>query len=160
LDAFPSAYARRVSAAEEELATFVAKFAPEMQERIRACRAAMRRRFPHAVEMVYDNYNFLVIAYGPTARTGDAIFSLGSFRGGVNLFFGQRGPELPDPANLLRGSGKQVRSIRLEEAADLDRPEVAALIDAALRLAAVPMDAGDGHELIVKSVSAKQRPRR
>lgn len=146
--------------AESRLAGFVDKFAPEMQDLIRRCRVAMRARFPDAVELVYDNYNFFVIGYGPTERTSEAIFSLAADRNGINLFFLQRGPELPDPGHLLRGNGKVVRSVPLAAADDLDRPEVQALMTAALDLAAVSMDAADGPKLIIKSVSAKQRPRR
>jgi hypothetical protein len=146
--------------AESELASFIEKFAAPMQEHLRACRARMQARFPAAVQLVYDNCNFLVIAFGPTVRASDAIFSLAAYRGGVNLFFGQRGPERPDPAHLLGGTGQAVRSIALKSPADLDRPEVDALITAALNLAATPMDASPGAQLVTKSVSARQRPRR
>jgi hypothetical protein len=43
--------------AESELAGFIAKFAPEMQCRIRGCRAKLEARPPDAVQMVYDTYN-------------------------------------------------------------------------------------------------------
>jgi hypothetical protein len=146
--------------AEAELDGFIAKFAPPMQHRIRACRAKLQARFPHAVELVYDNYNFLVIGYGPSPRASDAVLSLAASAGGVNLCFLQRGPELPDPTAILRGSGKVARNVPLDSPDDLDRPDVGALIDAALGLAATPMEASAGAELIIKSVSAKQRPRR
>jgi hypothetical protein len=146
--------------AEAELAAFIAKFSPEMQARIRACRAKMRARLPDAVELVYDNYNFLVIGYGPTARASEAILSLAAHARGVNLCFLQRGPELADPASILRGSGSVARNLPLEAPEDLDRPDVGALIDAALERAGTPMHASQGAELIIKSVSAKQRPRR
>ena len=42
----------------------------------------------------------------------------------------EQGARLPDPAGLLRGSGKIVRNIKLEGATTLDRPEVSKLIDA------------------------------
>jgi hypothetical protein len=42
----------------------------------------------------------------------------------------------------------------------LDDPEVLALINVALNRAKVPMPAGARRKLIIKSVSAKQRPRR
>jgi hypothetical protein len=61
---------------ERQLACFIEKFAPEMTKRIRAARAKMRKRLPQAVELVYDNYNFFVIGYGPNEKAGDAIFSL------------------------------------------------------------------------------------
>jgi hypothetical protein len=146
--------------AEQELDGFIAKFADPMQEMIRGCRERMGTRFPDAVQLVYDNYNFLVIGFGPTQRPSEAIFSLAAHRRGVNLCFLQRAPELPDPTSILRGSGKVVRNVALASAQDLDRDDVQALVDAALELATVPMDASAGQELIIKSVSAKQRPRR
>ena len=146
--------------AEAELAAFIAKFSPEMQARIRACRAKMRARLPDAVELVYDNYNFLVIGYGPTARASEAILSLAAHARGVNLCFLRRGPELPDPSSILRGRGNVARNLPLDAPEDLDRPDVGAVIDAALGLAGTPMEASTGAELIIKSVSAKQRARR
>ncbi len=86
---------------------------------------------------------------------------MAAYARGVNLSLLQRGPELPDPTSILRGSGKVVRTLALDSPDDLDRPDVGALIEAALGLAATPMDAPDNRDLVIKSVSAKQRqPRR
>lgn len=151
---------RSIMTAESELAGFVAKFTNQMQDRIRGCRAKLRKRFPDAVEMVYDNYNFLVLGFGPTDRPSEGIFSLAAHAHGVILCFLQRGPELPDPTSILRGSGKVVRNVILSQPEDLDRPDISALIDAALELAGKPMSASTAQAVIIKSVSAKQRPRR
>ena len=146
--------------AESELSGFIEKFAPPMQTLITGCLAAMQSRFPAAIQLVYDNYNFLVVGFGPTRRPSEAIFSLAAQRAGVSLYFLQRAVELSDPGQLLRGVGKVVRSIPLSTAAELERPEVAELLTTALSFAVVPMDASGGPELIIKSVSARQRPRR
>ena len=143
---------------EKQLAGFIAKFAPEMAKRIRAARANMRKRIPQAVELVYDNYNFFVIGYGPSEKAGDAIFSLAAQAKGLSLCFLQ-GARLPDPHHVLRGSSNVVRNIGLETADTLDRPEVAALIEVALKQAKAPLLAQGRHQLIIKSVSATQRPR-
>ena len=145
--------------AQKQLAGFIAKFDPPMQRLIRAARKRMRAQLPTASELVYDNYNFFVIGYGPGPRTSEAIFSLAAYARGLTLFFLQ-GKGLPDPAGLLRGSGNVVRSIRLETAKVLDRPEVQALIEAALSGAKVPLPRDGKHQLLIKAVSAKQRPRR
>ena len=144
---------------EKRLASFIDKFTPEMAKRIRAARAKMRKRIPQALELVYDNYNFFVIGYGPNEKPGDAIFSLAAQAKGLSLCFLQ-GANLPDPKRLLRGSGNVVRSIRLETAEVLDAPDVEALISAALTRAKTPVSAAAQHQLIIRSVSAKQRPRR
>jgi hypothetical protein len=142
-----------------QLAGFIAKFDPVMQKRIRACRAALRRQMPTAVEMVYDNYNFFVIGYGPNERASDAIVSLTAYAKGVGLCF-IYGATMPDPKKLLRGSGNQVRSIKLPSAAVLSTPEVKALIRAAIEHGDVPLPKKAKGYLVIKSVSAKQRPRR
>jgi hypothetical protein len=144
---------------EQELAGFIDKFAPDVAALIRAVRKAMRARLPNAIEIVYDNYNFFVIGYGPSERPSEAIFSIAAQAKGIALCFLQ-GAGLPDPKKMLRGSGNVVRNIRLESAATLDHPDVRALVQAALERAKVPMDPETEHQLIIRSVSAKQRPRR
>lgn len=146
--------------AESQLAGFVGKFAPEMQDCVRGCRAKLEARFPTAVQLIYDNYNFLVLSFGPTDRPSDVVLSLAAYAGGINLNFLQRGPDLPDPTSILRGTGKVVRNVRLDCPDDLDRPEITALIDAAEALASVPIGASEHRNVIIKSVSAKQRSRR
>ena len=70
------------------------------------------------------------------------------------------GAKLPDPRKILRGSGNQTRSIHLESADVLARPEVKALIAAAIAQAKTPFRDDTRGKLIIRSVSAKQRPRR
>ena len=71
-------------------------------------RKALRKTAPTAHEMVYDNYNFFVIGYGPTERPSDAILSLTGSANGVGLCF-IHGASLPDPQKILLGSGNQTR---------------------------------------------------
>ena len=142
-----------------QLATLIAKFDPEVAKLIRACRAEMRKLLPTAIELVYDNYNFFVIGYGPTERPSDCIVSLVAGANGVGLCF-IHGAKLPDPRKILRGSGNQTRSIHLDSADVLARPEVEALIAAAIAQAKTPFRGDSRGKLIVRSVSAKQRPRR
>ncbi|MFN8178876.1 MAG: hypothetical protein U0167_13180 [bacterium] len=71
-----------------------------------------------------------------------------------------RGARLPDPKKILLGGGKQTRFVRLASADVLARPEVDALIDAAVAQSSVPFPASGPCRLIIRSVSAKQRPRR
>jgi hypothetical protein len=143
---------------ERQLAEFIAKFSPEMGKLIRATRAKMRAFIPQALELVYDNYNFFVIGYGPNEKAGDAIFSLAAQAKGVSLCFLQ-GAKLPDPYKLLRGSGNVVRNIRLESADAIDDPKVRLLMETALKHAKSPIPVDGSHQLIIKSVSIKQRPR-
>jgi hypothetical protein len=146
------------AAAARQLNGFIAKFDAKHQALIRAVRRALRRRLPAANELVYDNYNFFVIGYGMTERPSDAVLSLVASANGVGICFIQ-GAKLPDPHRLLRGAGRQVRSIHLEAADELTQPAVEALIAAALVESGLPPAAARG-KLVIRSVSAKQRPRR
>jgi hypothetical protein len=146
--------------AEKQLAAFMAAYTPAIASTARAARAKLRALLPGATELVYDNYNALVIGYGPGEKTSEAIVSLALYPKWVTLFFLQNGPALPDPAKRLEGAGTRVRSVRLASAATLDEPDVRALIDHAVRLAIRPIDAQAAPLLIIKSVSPTQRPRR
>ena len=150
---------KKSSDAEKQLKRFIGKFEPAHQRLIRAVRAALRKRFPTANELAYDNYNFFVIAYGPTERPSDCIVSIAAAANGVGLCF-LRGAGLHDPRKILLGSGKQTRFLRLESADVLARPEVEALIAEAVAQAKCPFPTNERGKLIIRSISAKQRPRR
>ena len=137
----------------------IGKFDPGVATLIRSSRSAMRKRLPTALELVYDNYNFFVIGYSPTERASDCVVSLACGANGVSLSF-YYGATLPDPDGVLLGSGNQNRFVRLESARTLAEPAVERLIAAALAQAKTPMPASGKTRTIVKSISAKQRPRR
>ena len=146
--------------AEEQLAGFMAKYTPEVEAQGWAALEKMRGILPPAIEMVYDNYNFLVIGFCPTERPSEAILSLALAPKRVNLCFLQS-QHVEDPAGLLVGSGSVARHVPLDGgAADLDKPEIRALIGSALSCAKVPFGDLKEPRLVIKSISAKQRPRR
>jgi hypothetical protein len=144
--------------AEEQLSSFIEKFTPERQKLIRGVRKALRRRFPTANELVYDNYNFFVIGYSATERPSDTICSIAAAANGVGLSF-YRGASVPDPEGLLQGSGSQNRFVRLPNAETLAVPGIAALISAAKAQAPVPLPESGRGKLIIRSIAARQRPR-
>jgi hypothetical protein len=143
----------------QQLAGFIAKFEPANAKLIRQCRAEMRKLLPTAVEIVYDNYNFFVIGYSATERPSDCILTIAAAANGVGLAF-YHGASLPDPERLLLGSGKQNRFVRLPTVEVLRSAGVLALIKAAIAQADPPLPAKGGGYTVIKSVSAKQRPRR
>src|ERR1700730_12862183 len=146
---------RAAASSEQQLAGFIKKFDSKNADLIRAVRKVLRRRVPSANELVYDNYNFFVIGYSSTERPSDCIVSIAAGANGVGLSF-YRGATLPDPHRILLGSGNQNRFIRIESAEMLGRPEVEALIGAAVAQAKTPLPASGGRKLIIRSVSAKQ----
>lgn len=142
------------------LAAAIARYDPAIAKQARAALALLRKRMPGAVELVYDNYNGLAIAFSTTERLADAVLSLTLYPRWVSLFF-PHGRGLPDPERRLRGSGSRIRHVVLEDgAATLEEPAVRALLDAALDRAATPLDRGRKRRTVIQSVSPKQRPRR
>ena len=144
--------------AQAQLDSFIDRYTPEVAGDARQALAFMRARLPTATQLVYDNYNALVIGFGGTDKVGDIILSIALYPRYVTLFF-LRGVELPDPNGLLEGSGAQVRSVRLQPISRLEESNVAALIDAAVAYSRPLPQSGEG-PLIIKSISGKQRPRR
>lgn len=145
--------------ARTQVDQFIAKFDPAIAKLVRAARAKLRKRLPTAIELVYDNYNALAIGFGPTEKTSDAILSLAVYARGVNLYF-IHGATLPDRDKLLEGNGRQGRFLRLTDATQLNEPRISALIDIAVAHGPVPMAPKGRGYTVIKSVSAKQRPRR
>lgn len=143
----------------KQVAGFIAKFDPSIAKLTRACRLEIRRRYPSAIELVYDNYNALAIGYSPTERTSDVVFSLAVYARGLNLYF-MYGRSLADPNKLLQGSGTQGAFIRLETVKSLDDPKVVDLITRAVKRQMPTFAAKGKGYTVVKSISAKQRPRR
>jgi hypothetical protein len=145
--------------AERQLASFMAKFTPEVAALAEDILGEMRKLYPTALELVYDNYNALAIGFGPTERASEAVFSIALFPRWVSLFFLQA-KGLADPDKMLRGNGKVARHIVLPSAAMLHQAPVLELMREAAMRAKVPFDPHGKRRLIIKSISATQKPRR
>ena len=145
--------------AAQELAKFMAKYEPGIVRQAKQVLAKVRKKTGGAVEMVYDNYNGLVIGFGPTEKPSLAVLSVLIVADHVTLCFLQ-GKGLPDPGKRLQGAGNVVRHIRMEGPETIDEPEVQELVKVALERAKVPIDPKQKRKLVIKSVSKKQRPRR
>jgi len=88
------------------------------------------------------------------------IVSIAADVNGVGLSF-YRGADIRDPRDLLAGSGKQNRFLRLPDGVEtLAQPGVAELLNVAEAQAPKPMREHGALVSIMRSVSAKQRPRR
>jgi hypothetical protein len=142
-----------------QLAALLAKYDPSLATSAKAALTRLRKHLPGATELVYDNYNALAIGFAPSDRASEAIVSIALYPRWVTLFF-LHGIRLPDPKNLLKGNGSRVRHIVLTTPADIDSPPIQALIKAAAKQSAKPIDPTQRRRLIIKSISKKQRPRR
>jgi hypothetical protein len=145
------------SAAEKELAAFMAKYDPKIAKLGKAAFAHMQTRLPGAVSLVYDNYNALAIGFGPEGKAPP--LSIALYPRWINLFF-LFGAGLPDPHGLLQGKGSRVRSIRIDSVDRLDDPQIDTLITAAVLHAGWKLEPGKKNKVVIQSVSPTQRPRR
>ena len=142
--------------AEAELRAMVARFAPAHLRLVAATRRSLRKRLPAAYEVVYEYRDCVVVSFSPSERGYEGVLGIRASADGVKLYF-NGGKELSDPAKLLQGSGKQTRSIDLERASTLARPEVARLIDEAIARHRVPFAPAGRGSVVIRSTSAKQR---
>jgi hypothetical protein len=143
---------------QAQLDGFIDKFTPDVAAQARRALAMVKARLPGATILIYDNYNALAIGFGATDKVGSIVCSIALYPRWVSLFL-TNGPTLPDPAGLLEGEGGTVRHIKLI-GERLDDPAVWTLLDAAAASVKLPIDPASEGGLIIKSISAKQRPRR
>ena len=149
-----SAVERR--SAEAELRALIAKFAPDHLRLIGAMRRWLRKRLPTAHEIVYEYRDCFVISYSPNERGYEGVLAIRASANGVRLYFNQA-KELPDPAKLLQGSGKQTRWMNVESGSTLAHPEVVRLIDEAMAHNREPFASAGRGSVVIRSTSAKKR---
>jgi len=142
----------------KQLAAFIARFDPPVQLLIRQALAALRKTYPTAVRLVYDNFNALAIGFCASPKASDCLVSVAAYARGVNLYF-YHGARLPDPKRRLEGAGRQGRFVRFEGPATAREPAVRALLRAAARYARTPLPKTGVGPLVIRSVSPRRRPR-
>ena len=143
--------------AHDQLEMFLARFDPAVAELAQGARAKLQKRLPGAVELVYDNYQALVVGYGPDENSSHAPLSIAIYPRWINLFF-LIGARLPDPTGRLKGAGSTVRHVRLTDLSVIDEPVIEGHIAASLAIR--PIDPSKSNRLVIKAISPNQRPRR
>ena len=141
------------------VASFLSKYDPAIAAQVRDVRAHLSSRFPRGYELVYDNYNALVFGFSPSARASATVVSVAAYPRWVTLFF-LDGVSLPDPHGVLEGAGRRVRGVRLAPPDALYSAPVQALLDSVVRETHAAFAHAPPLATVVKSVSAKQRPRK
>ena len=94
--------------AQEQFEGFLSKYEPGVAAEAKKSLAKLRKLIPNAIEMVYDNYNALVVGFCPGMRPSEAVISIAVMPEWVSLCFLQ-GAGLPDPEKRLLGSGNVAR---------------------------------------------------
>ena len=103
---------------------------PTLREICRSLRRVITALHEDYVEVVWPRQKIASYGIGPKKMTEHYAYIavLGSH---VNLGFYHAGP-LADPSGLLEGTGKNLRHIKLLDAASVKRPAIAALLREAI----------------------------
>ncbi len=148
---------------ETRVASFFAKYDAARSKLGKALRAKLRARLSSLLELVYvyERQESLVFSYSTTEAGANGVCALSVYPTEVKLFFtGGEQLSKADPNKLLQGRGPGVRHIAMTSIADFDRPEIEALITAALKLGKVNLDPGAKGPTIIKADEQKQRAQR
>ena len=139
-----------------QLATFLREYPPAVRKTAETALRTLRAQIPGATEMVYNNFNALVIGFCPGERPSEAIVSIALYPKWVNVFF-LDGVALADPDRILKGSGNRVRMIRLDDPAILATPPVKSLIAAAIENADAPFDRAKPRRVLIRANARRRR---
>ena len=142
-----------MSAEETYLQNAIDRYPPAVAASARAALTALRKRYPGARQLVFERRQLLGIGFAPAGR-GTPVFSVVLYPRWVRFFFFE-GVALDDPEGRLEGSGNQIRSIRLDDAATaLDDPYVRGLMVQSVKVAGVSLKSGLG-EVVLRATLAQ-----
>jgi hypothetical protein len=141
-----------------KLKTFLKPFPADVQKTALYLRKFVWDMLPEANELIYDNYNALVIGFSLSDRAGNVICSIATYARYCNFGFFP-GTDIPDPKKLLKGGGSMYRYIRVENienfpVEDMKKMLADARINAGAKMKGEQTLKG---ATMVKAISAKKR---
>lgn len=116
---------------EERLSELLSDRSDDLCQLVLQVRRLIAKSAGNCSELLYQTYAVSdVFTY--THRLREAFIHIAVYSEHVNLGF-NRGSALEDPHELLKGSGKLIRHIRVGSISTVRRPEVQALVDSAIK---------------------------
>ncbi len=113
----------------KDLKKFLAPFPKEIRERALWLREFIWDLYPHANELIYDNYNALAVGWSLTEKVGHTFCSIAVGRTSHNVHFGfYRGSQIADPKKMLLGEGNQYRYILVKNKENFPRAYITKLM--------------------------------
>ncbi len=111
----------------EEFEQAIQSFSDEIKEIARQTRKLIYKVLPEVVEVVWIRQKNTGFGTGPKKKTEHFCWVMPATNH-VNLGFNY-GAELPDPKNLLEGTGKLFRHYKVKSVADLSNPDLIKLLE-------------------------------
>ncbi|MBI1780715.1 MAG: DUF1801 domain-containing protein [Sphingobacteriales bacterium] len=145
----------------KDLLKFLKPFDKEVQEIALKLREFVLDIFPDTNELIYDNYNALAIGYSLSDKQKEMFCHIAVYSKYVNIGF-DRGVDLDDPKQILKGTGNRIRHITVTDFETFQKSYVNKLLKQAHKLTLATLDKKIQiiiGQSIVKSISAnKKRP--
>ena len=110
---------------EEILATAT----PEVETLARQAKALLQNVMPDVVEVAWPTQRIIGYGVGPK-KMSEQFCYIAVFKQRINLGF-YYGSDLPDPKNLLEGTGKSLRHVKISNPEQLADPALRHLVEAA-----------------------------
>jgi hypothetical protein len=113
----------------QHIDAFLAAYPEQVRQTASAARRLLKSTLPGVAETVNESARLLGYSYGPGYK--GLVCTLIMSQTGVKLGI-FRGSELPDPKQLMAGTGKVHRHVQLRTADDIEQPGLNQLLKAAL----------------------------
>jgi hypothetical protein len=107
----------------------LAGVSPHTRELAKKAKALIKSVYPSVVEVPWPKQRVIGYGVGPK-KMSEHFCYLSLSRNHINLGF-MYGAELPDPHQLLEGTGKLLRHVRIISLQDLENPALRQLVEAA-----------------------------
>ena len=109
---------------------FIKTYNPEVQSICLQLRKIALELLPNSEEILYTGWKNFAYGTGKSRSENDLIIYIAPFKDSVNLGF-YRGVNLNDPKNLLKGTGKLMRHVKIKSMTDLPIEDLKHLINEA-----------------------------
>jgi hypothetical protein len=144
-----------------DLLKFLKPFDKEVQKTALNLRDFVLDIFPDTNELIYDTYNALAIGYSLSDKQKEMFCHIAVYSKYVNIGF-DRGVELDDPKQILKGTGNRIRHITVTDFMTFQKSYVQKLLKQAHKLTLDTLNKKAQiiiGQSIVKSISTnKKRP--
>jgi hypothetical protein len=108
---------------------FLSKYSPEVAGLALALRASLLKQLPDVTEQLDLPAKMVAYCYGQ--KYAEMICVIIPSKKGLKLGF-YKGPELPDPAGMLEGTGKISRYVQIKSKEQIDSPALKDLLSVAI----------------------------